>query len=413
MLADALKHYAKMLLGRQDDKWPFLRMQQRIPDSTWALCDEMLRWSKHCLEDAAELESADRYAADEDPVVRQGGALAASLRKGFRGKYAAVSDLRILIHIPAAAVSPAGASLFGNLAEALAYLGIPVEILRWDQRIEEHLEQFRPTVFITSDNKPYLDRINWDALARYRQDNQLQLGLTASLEVDGNTPLAGRLTWARTHGVNFYYSFHASEYLDNHPAYAPFRDEGYRIITVEFGANPLLHYPVPGVVRDCDYIFMGSGNYSSYLDYFSEIITSHTGFLAGRGWLHSGWVPSTVHRYLYARAKVGLNIHGPLQLETPREITERTYILAACGVPQLVDNPKLLPLRFSPDSMFVASSPKEYALMFKEILASPQEAQLRTLKAQKEVFERHTTFHRAEGLIEKLLSCVKQDFIGQ
>lgn len=404
MLIDALKHYAKIVLGRRDDKWPFLRMQQRIPESTWECSREMVTWSQQCLEHAAELESADRYAADEDPLVRQGGALAASVREHFRGKYAAVSGLRILVHIPSAAVSPAGASLFGNFAEALAYLGIAVEILQWDQRIKEHLAQFRPTVFITSDNRTYLDKINWDAVSRYRRDNPLQLGLTASLEEDGNTPLAGRLSWARSHGVDFYYSFHAPEYLENHPAYAPFHDEGYRIISVEFGANPLLYYPVPGVVRDCDYIFMGSGNYSRYLEYFSEIMTGHTGFLAGRGWLHSGWVPSAVHRYLYARAKVGLNIHGPFQLQSACELTERTYILAACGVPQLVDNPKLLPLRFSPDSMFIASSPGEYTRMFREILASPHEARRRTLTAQSEVFARHTTFHRAEGFILELLS---------
>lgn len=399
MSTDLLKHYIKILLGKRDDKWPFRRLQQRIPHSTWDRSRELLRWAEDCAARSTELETPELFLADPDPVVRQGYDLARAVRDGFMGRHSGRSDIRMLVHIPSPEVSPAGYSLFRNLAEALAYLGIPARELGWDDVTEQVLEEFQPTVLITSDNQPYLARIDWSAVDRYRSRHRMLVGLTASTAEDGNTPVKGRLAWAKAHGVNFYYAFRASEYLAANEGYAQFRDQGYPLLSVEFGVNPLNYYPVPGIRRDIDYIFMGSGNYSSYLSLFPEIITRHTGFLAGKGWLHAGWVYPGCHRYLYARARIGLNLHGPFQLNAPCELTERTYILAACGIPQLVDNPKLLPMRFSEDSMFVASTPEEYPRLFEEILSSPEEAQQRALKAQAEVFASHTTLHRADGFI--------------
>ena len=219
---------------------------------------------------------------------------------------------------------------------------------------------------------------------------------------EGDAPLGGRLRWARSNGIDFFYSFRAPEFLNSHEGFNAFRSEGYPLFSLEFGANPLRYYPVPGVVRNVDYIFMGSGNYRAYLTLFPDIITRYHGFIAGKGWLGAGWVSSACHRYLYARARVGLNLHGTFQLADCCELSERTYILAACGIPQLVDNPKLLPLRFTPDSLFSASTPEEYLALFKEILASPGEAQKRALKAQDQVFARHTTLHRSDDFLQHL-----------
>jgi spore maturation protein CgeB len=103
-----------------------------------------------------------------------------------------------------------------------------------------------------------------------------------------------------------------------------------------------------------------------------------------------------------ARAKVALNLHIQNQIDWPSELNERTYNLAACGVPQLIDAPKLLFKRFQPDSFFVASSPAEYQKYFRFALNDPKEGQRRALQAQREVFEKHTIFHRAEAFIEAM-----------
>ena len=74
-------------------------------------------------------------------------------------------------------------------------------------------------------------------------------------------------------------------------------------------------------------------------------------------------------------------------------------MLAACGIPQLTDKPKLLLKKFSADSMFVADDPAQYFELFEYILANPEEADKRALKSQKQVFTFHTTFHRAKKFI--------------
>ena len=107
-------------------------------------------------------------------------------------------------------------------------------------------------------------------------------------------------------------------------------------------------------------------------------------------------------RYLYARAKVGLNLHLEEQLDWANELNERTYILAACGVPQLLDDPALLPSRFDKNGLFIADSPAEYTELFEYILNHPDKAKQKTLLAQREVFEKHTWFHRAEKLVSDL-----------
>jgi spore maturation protein CgeB len=109
-----------------------------------------------------------------------------------------------------------------------------------------------------------------------------------------------------------------------------------------------------------------------------------------------------LNRFLYARAKVGINLHLEDQIVWANELNERTYTLAACGVPQLVDNPKLLRARFSDGAMFQANSPKEYFDLFQHMLDSPKDAQAKAAVALEEVYAKHTTFHRAEMFITQL-----------
>ena len=108
-----------------------------------------------------------------------------------------------------------------------------------------------------------------------------------------------------------------------------------------------------------------------------------------------------------AKTKVGLNLHLDYQINTINQLNERTYMLAACGVPQLIDNPATLSKHFSEGCFFVANNPKEYALLFEKILTDPQEAQKRALKAQREVFANHTTFHRMDSFVRELLKLLQ------
>ena len=140
-----------------------------------------------------------------------------------------------------------------------------------------------------------------------------------------------------------------------------------------------------------------------YSEWLTQIFTSYPGFLDGPGWIKlKSYAPKAAHRYLYARAKVGINLHIEDSIDYASELNERTYILAACGIPQLIDNPKLLKNRFSDGAMFHAKSPKEYLDLFNYILTSPEDAQARVALSLEEVYGKHTTFHRAESFVKQL-----------
>jgi hypothetical protein len=216
--------------------------------------------------------------------------------------------------------------------------------------IDHILKKFKPTVFLSSDHVSYLDRIDWSILEDYKKKNRLLVGLTASISEYGNSPLNERLNWAQNNGIDFYYSFRSQEYLLTRKEYRPFYDSDYNILTIEFGANPLLYIPLPGIERDLYYVFLASSNpdkWERYFKYLPKIVNKYPGFIDGPGWLTiNKWADRSIHRYLYARSRVGINLHIADSIDWPSELNERTYILAACGVPQLVDNAMLLGNRF-------------------------------------------------------------------
>jgi len=384
------------------------QFEKQINPVTWQRHDKILQWAQSCEAAPERFELPGLYENSDDPVVRQGFELTAKVKQQFRGRYKHLKDLRILVHIPSLRFSPAGYSLFTNMAQGLEFIGIPVRMLGWNETIDKLLYEFRPTVFLTSDHESYLSRINWDSVKKYRELNTLRIGLTASIEEYGNTALQGRLLWAKQQRVDFYYSFRCPEYLRRRKKYRPFFENGYNIFSVELGANPLIHYPVPGIERDLNYVFLASANsekWPRYFSYLSEIFSKYSGFLDGPGWpfIKTKSASFSKDRYLYARAKVGLNLHLDEQINWANELNERTYILAICGVPQLVDNPKLLPQRFDENAFFVAKGPDEYTALFAYILNNPVEAREKALIAQREVFTKHTWFHRAEGLVLDLM----------
>ena len=397
-----LRLYRKLL------SWRFSRFEKRINSATVATHDSVIKWAEELAHKRkSRVEDSDEH---HDEVVHTGRSLRQAALATFKNRYAALAQLRILIHLPDRNVSPAGNFLFENLRQSLDFLGIATAILDWHDRELHILESFEPTIFLTSDHRTYLERINWNRLDAYRLKHALKLGLTASLEEYGNTGLTGRLKHARDRRVDFYYSFRTAEYLQQRREYFPFFDSGYDILSVEFGANILHYYPEPEIQPDLDFVFFGSVNPDKgarYVEYFSKIFQEFPGYIDGVGWAKlKTKADQKIQRYIYARARVGINLHLDEQIKWPNELNERTYVLAACGVPQIVDNPALLASRFSPEAFFVARNPREYFRLFREALNSPEERTRRSLIALNEVYSRHTTLHRASQFAEALLKQV-------
>ena len=385
-------------------RYAFRRLQGSVWESVSENYDWICHWSDNCLVNDRQGES---IPCETESVVARGNRLRSDVLGQFENLFALWTQTRFLVHVPPPELSPAGFSFFSGLVSALNFMGIQARQLGWFEDISDALDEFYPSIFLGSDSDLYLSRIDWDGLATYRRRIPLLIGLTASPEIEGHTPLSRRLAWARKTGIDFYYSFRAAEYTRQRQEYEPFLSEGYPILSLEFGANPLIHYPVTGPRKKVDYIFLGSTNYEKqarYVAYLPEILKNHEGFLAGPGWSFPrefNFEPAR-DRFIYACGRVGLNLSIEEQLEVPCELNERTYILAACGIPQLLDNPALLPMRFSSGAVFSAKTPREYTRLFRAILNDEKAAQSKALCALQEVFERHTIFHRLHAFLTEL-----------
>lgn len=391
-----------MVINRIINKLKFHHFQSRIYRDTFLNHDEILSWAERRAIKSHELETDEIFLSSNDEIVKTGYILRKKVLEEFENKYDYLKEIKILIHLPEKSSSPGGYSLFSNMGESIRYLGVQTEFLQWNETIDRYLNTFKPTFFLSSDSTSYLQRIDWQKVLDYKKLNPLKIGLTASLQEYGNTPLIDRLKWAKDK-IDFYYSFRSPNYLKERKEYNLFFENGYKILSIEFGANPLLYFPVPNIERDLNFVFLASSNpdkQKRYFKYLTQILRRYSGFIDGPGWSAiSRCADQFTHKYLYARAKVGINLHIDDSIEWSSELNERTYILAACGVPQLVDNAKLLPYRFSRDSMFVADSPESYLEQFMYILKNYEVARKKALNALIEVYGGHTTFHRADGFL--------------
>lgn len=329
----------------------------------------------------------------------------AELDRRFRGIYSG-GPLRLIIHVPRPETAIAGYSVASNMKHALDYLGVPTVQFTGREDLADVLKVFRPSVMLTSWHPLVLREINWEAVQEYRATAPFLLGLIAAEKgLEGSHVVRDVLAWADQNNVAFFYKEDPPEYLDL--AYHHYRDRGYPLVSIGYGANPLTYRPVDGIERDLDYVFLGSvhrDKWSRYVSHFSTIVRAHRGFLIGPGWPTGE--PRTIghptHPYLYARGKVGLNLHHDRQLVLPLELNERTYNLAAAGIPQLVDRPPLLRRIFSEDALFIADSSRKYKDLFREVLSDPQEASVRATRAIDQVMSEHTVIHRIAGALNQI-----------
>lgn len=395
----------RQVISRISNEISFFHLQNNIHPDT-------LRIHNSVIEGASlrgRTNETSNRDTSRDALVERGGILRKRVLERFQNKLKDSSEV-VLVHVPTRMSSPAGYSIFLNLIETLNYLGVPCHEHNWNMSIQDSLNKYKPTIFLTSDSENYINNIDWTQIKKYRYTNKLKIGLTATIEAYGSPSLHERLRWGKRNEIDFYYSFRDPFYLKTRNDYQLYYQEGYSIVSYEFGANPIVHYPVDRLEKPLPFVFLGSSNsakHERYTKWFSQILKNNTGFINGPGWrkMHAH-IPMALNKYIYSRALVGVNLHLEEQVLWANELNERTYTLAACGVPQLVDNPMLLGARFSSDSLYVATSPAEYYENFCEILTSQADAQRRAMNALEEVFEKHTTFHRAENFMFQISSII-------
>lgn len=395
-LAKHISYFNRIFIKKHPLAFDMYRLERSISPATRGNHSKVLKVINNI--DVTK-DLADNF---KDSVVDYGQKKRKELLDLFRNKYSYVQT-KVLVHVQTKELAVAGVSAHRNLILGLQYLGIEAQEISIEENFEKKFFDFQPDIFISADTKYFKQHIELDAIKKYREKKELVTVLGLLGDYTEKT-FQDSLKYWNDLEVTMLSSFNCIEFVRDKFSYII--DEGYKIISLEFAANPLIHFPEPVEDKELDFVFLGSLNKSKwnrYLRYFKPIFTNESGFINGPGWIEfDEKTDFEQDRYIYSRAKVALNLSIDIQIESERELNERTFQLAACGVPQLIDNPKLLKKRFSTDSMFIAENEDEYYSLFKFILNHPDEAEKRALNALKEVFEKHTIFHRAEHLLNEV-----------
>ena len=114
---------------------------------------------------------------------------------------------------------------------------------------------------------------------------------------------------------------------------------------------------------------------------------------------------------LYNFASIYPNYHLQEQIDSFNEVNERTFVIAACGGFQIVDNPAAISQLFSPDEIAVAQSPEEYHEMFEHFLANPDKRHSYVEKGMRRVWKDYTLFSVLSKLAD-FLGCKPQKSSG-
>lgn len=387
------------LYRRAVDRLPF-SVEKRLQAALSEIHPNTLSWHAGVAQ-WAEVQVAsfvgDEVEATENELQDQHRSLMADLDLEFRSRWRD-SWPRVLIHLPPPEKALAWASNARNMLDCLRYMGVDAEALDWDAPICTSLEKHRPNILLTIWHEDYLRRIDWKAVREYRTGSRLLVGINApEEELYGADVVRDLISWSKGVDASFFFKDRPRAYVET--SYHRFWDAGYEVLALEYGANPLLYYPVSGAPVDLDYCFLGSlhrDKWSRYLSYFGPILKRHPGFLIGPGWPTGPkkTLPPETHRFLYGRAAVGLNLHHETQLRLPVELNERTYNLASAGIPQVIDSPKLLSQRFDDGMFFRAESASDFYRQFERALGDRLEAKKRALAAHAHVLKNHTMFHR-------------------
>lgn len=342
-------------------------------------------------------------AGDEDPLLRLGQHLRASLLERYRDAFASL-DLRVAIHVPDGG---AGLYSFTSWVQSLKHMGVDARAITDRDRRSDAFKEWQPHILIASDRDSILSGFDWGYLRELRAEKGLVVLLMVYYEEGDDSGTRARLDTAlRECTADMYYFVATPEF--NHELFPDYFAAGFEVISIPWSANPLIHYAVSGA-DEVDYFFVG-GNVREKalraLGYLAPIVGTRRGIVLGAGFGPS--VPKldqVFSRYYYRICRVAPNFHEPLQMECPANVNERTLVIPACGGFELVDHPKALGHFFRPGEIAaVDGGPRDYYEQFRYYLRNPGLRRDLTARGMRRVYAEHTTFHRMEHLLNQVLA---------
>lgn len=404
MFNSPIKFYAKWLFNRKNDAWKFDYLEKNFTKGNQLLTNHILE--KATLIDNFDSNSLLKNGFVVNPIYTQ----ATELRNIALAKYLNVFEkepLQILFHLPPKSFSPGGYSWLYNLGLAFEHMGVST-FQFWDTSADLKLNTNKETLLFTSHSPVYVEALKKSNILHNTRNHSVKIGFTAPFDISSHEMINNIFQQTKDYDLeSFFYTFYDEDYISSTVLYSFLESENKKVYNLEFAANPIYHYPTPYINKIADYVFLGSVNYDKlnrYNEYFQPLFNSnYKGIVACPGWKWSKNYQFNLanDKFIYAQAKIALNLHIDIQMDSPTELNERTYQLAAYGIPQLTDNPMILKSKFKEIGLVAADS-EEYSYLFKKYYRDDAYLLELSHKAILEVYQQHLTFHRIENFLNKL-----------
>jgi hypothetical protein len=398
-----LKHAIKGITGRKNDAWYFDRMIRNYSKGSILETREALTFGEKLagMADDEVWEELFPGKASVNPVFRKTAGFRAGLLAREKDSLCGL-NLQIIFHTPPDSFSPGFASWFSSLAETLEWMGVNVYQYwdDWDKKVIPLAD-----LIVTHNHPLFINNFPFKAINRDRKNSCLVLSYF-NFENRNEAAESSMIIQCKEMGIHGFINAAHKQFLADSSFTRLSKSEGLDTISLEFGANPLRHYPSPLVFDKADFIFLASANYEKARrnhDYLYQPIIKYQGIIAGQGW---PWISNYSldpkrDRWMYSLSKVGLNIHLQSQVDEATELNERTYILFATGIPQLIDNPALLDIHF-PSYDFKSNDHKQYQDLLGSIIKGESGLDNIAVKMLEEVNTNHSTFVRVRQWLKDL-----------
>lgn len=402
MYNSLLKFYIKGLIGKKNTSWNSDKLSFGYLRKNKLQNSDFIVWANNQAEIEDELISSALSGKCPEgfsinPLFIEGFELRQSSLNSNKNKHIK-RPVKFFIHLPDAQFSMGGHSWFYSLGMTLKYQGIDVDFF-WGKEYKPNFISDVENIIISSYNEIYLDSLNQDYIIEASNKFQIRVGFTFPNHESDLQSINNFINRVKIFKNIFFYTFYDIDFFKNSNFTNALSILKIPLLNIPFAANPLYHFPAPFIQKRFDYIFLGSSNYEKvdrYYKYFYPIIDNFNGFIGGPGW---DWETDFVYnpkrdKYMYASAKVALNLHIDEQIMAATELNERTYILSACGQSQVVDNAALLEKNFK-NILIGYSNPQEYFTKVHAIINSSVNY-MHLSDILKYTYNTHLTFHRTD-----------------
>ncbi|XOJ89840.1 hypothetical protein ABXT57_02895 [Methylophilaceae bacterium Uisw_097] len=296
--------------------------------------------------------------------------------------------------------SAAGYSYYYNYYQMIRKFGYTASYFDI-KNIKRKLSKSKKNIlFLQQHNLNYIDE-----LLILKKDYNFRIGIPAELE---NIVLKNKnIFLGKKNLIDFYYAWHNPNFINNSKMYSSYKLSKKPIISLEPAFNFFNFNKYFNTKKKYHFVYFASLNllkFDRFSKFFSKILRNYMGIIDGPNWMHSSNsnFDNKLQSKIYSESLIGLNLSIDFQIKNNSELNERTYILAGLGIPQLIDNPKLLSDVYPEGLIQSASNASEFFFLFKKMINNYNFFLKKSKLAMIYTFKNHTYYERVNFLIKQM-----------